>query len=66
MLWNLRYRVASYIRSSLWIIPIVAVLLQQILGRLLQVVDARLGLTFLGFGIEGAKALFNAVITFSL
>jgi uncharacterized membrane protein len=66
MFWNLRYRVASYIRSSLWIIPIVAVLLQQILGRLLQALDARLGLTFLGFGIEGAKALFNAVITFSL
>ena len=66
MLWNVCYRVASYIRSSLWIIPIVAVLLQQILGRLLQALDARLGLTFLGFGIEGAKALFNAVITFSL
>jgi len=64
--WNLRYRVASYIRSSLWIIPIVAVLLQQILGRLLQALDMRFGLTFLGFGIEGAKALFNAVITFSL
>jgi uncharacterized membrane protein len=64
--WSVRYRVASYIRSSLWIIPIVAVLLQQILGRLLQALDARLGLTFLGFGIDGAKALFNAVITFSL
>ena len=66
MFWKLRYRVASYIRSSLWIIPIVAVLLQQILGRLLQAFDTRLGLNFLGFGIEGAKALFNAVITFSL
>jgi uncharacterized membrane protein len=33
---------------------------------LLEALDARLGLTFLGFGIEGAKALFNAVITFSL
>src|SRR5215831_16607138 len=66
MFWNVCYRVASYIRSSLWIIPIVAVLLQQILGRLLEALDARLGLTFLGFGIEGAKALFNAVITFSL
>ena len=64
--WNLRYRVASYIRSSLWIIPIVAVLLQQILGRLLQALDARLGLTFYGLGVEGAKAVFNAVITFSL
>jgi uncharacterized membrane protein len=65
-LWNVCYRVASYIRSSLWIIPIVAVLLQQILGRLLHFLDVRLGLTFLGFGIDGAKALFNAVITFSL
>jgi uncharacterized membrane protein len=54
------------VRSSLWIIPIVAVLLQQIFGRLLQALDTRLGLTFLGFGIDGAKALFNAVITFSL
>jgi uncharacterized membrane protein len=66
MLWNVCYRVASYIRSSLWIIPIIAVLLQQILGRLLQALDVRVGLTFLGFGIDGAKALFNAVITFSL
>ena len=64
--WSVRYRVASYIRSSLWIIPIVAVLLQQILGRLLQALDERVGLTFLGFGVEGAKALFSTVITFSL
>lgn len=66
MFWNVRYRIASYIRSSLWIIPIVAVLLQQVLGRFLQALDERLSFTFLGFGIEGAKALFNAVITFSL
>jgi uncharacterized membrane protein len=66
MFWNVRYRLTSYIRSSLWIIPIVAVLLQQVLGRLLQALDTRLGFSFLGFGIEGAKALFNAVITFSL
>jgi uncharacterized membrane protein len=66
MFWNVRYRVTSYIRSSLWIIPIIAVLLQQFLGRLLQALDERLALSFLGFGIEGAKALFNAVITFSL
>lgn len=32
----------------------------------MQALDTRLGLNFLGFGIEGAKALFNAVITFSL
>ena len=66
MFWNVRYRVASYIRSSLWIIPIIAVLLQQFLGRLLEGLDTRLQLNFLEFGIEGAKALFNAVITFSL
>jgi len=66
MFWNVRYRVTSYIRSSLWIIPIIAVLLQQFVGRLLQGLDQRLGLSFLGFGIDGAKALFNAVITFSL
>src|ERR1051325_9596336 len=64
MFWNVRYRVSSYIRSSLWIIPIIAVLLQQVLGRLLQALYTRLGLSFLGFGIEGAKALFNAAITF--
>jgi uncharacterized membrane protein len=64
--WNLRYRVASYIRSSLWIIPIVAVVLQQIFGRLLHALDRRLDLAFLGFGVEGARALFNTVITFTL
>src|SRR5215471_4236400 len=66
MFWNVRYRVASYIRSSLWIIPIVAVFLQQILGRLLHGLDRQLNLTFLGFGVEGARALFNTVITFTL
>ena len=66
MHWNRRYRIASYVRSSLWIIPLFAVVLEQVFAVLVYALDARFAWTGLGLGIEGAKAMFNAVITFSL
>jgi hypothetical protein len=30
MTWNLRYQVKSYVRSAIWIVPFVAVLLEQV------------------------------------
>ena len=66
MTWKQRYRVASYLRSSLWIIAVAAVVLEQIFGALVRGLDARLDWSGLGLGVEGAKALCNTVITFSL
>lgn len=66
MTWNRRYRVKSYIRSALWIVPLVALLLEQVTAALAHTLDAWLGWTGLGFGVTGAQALFNAIITLTL
>ena len=66
MNWTSRKRLASYLRSSLWIIPVVAAVLEQISAAIVFAIDARLGWAGLGFGIDGAKALCGAVVTFAL
>lgn len=66
MTWKQRYRVASYLRSSLWIISVAAVVLEQVFAALVIALDARLHWGGLGLGLEGAKVVCNAVITFSL
>src|SRR6186713_2892716 len=66
MTWNRRYRIARHLRSSLWIIPIGAVVLHLLFSRIVHALDARLGWEGSGLGIDGAKALANAVITFAL
>jgi uncharacterized membrane protein len=64
--WNLRYQAKSYIRNALWIIPLVAVLLEQVIWWAVLEVDARLGWKGLGLGVHGAEELFNAVTTLTL
>jgi len=66
MNWNTRNRATSYLRSSLWIIPIVAVILEQIAAGIIRGLDARLSLRGAEIGLDGAKALCGAVITFAL
>lgn len=66
MNWKERYRIASYLRSSLWIIPIGAVVLEQIFARVIHALDSQLGWNGLGFSLEGAKVINNTVITLSL
>ena len=66
MTWNRRYQVKSYLRSSLWVIPLVALPLQQVAWTLARTLDTRLAWKGLGLGVTGAQAMFNAVITFTL
>ena len=66
MTWNRRYQVKSYLRSSLWVIPLVALPLQQVAWALARTLDTRLAWKGLGLGVTGAQAMFNAVITFTL
>ena len=66
MTWNHRYQVKSYLRSSLWVIPLVALPLQQVAWALARTLDTRLAWKGLGLGVTGAQAMFNAVITFTL
>jgi uncharacterized membrane protein len=66
MTWNRRYQVKSYIRSALWIIPLFALLLEQVVGELAQTLDTRL--TWKGFtlGVTGAQELLHAITTLTL
>ena len=66
MPWNRRYQVKSYLRSALWIIPFVAVPLEQVAWVLARTLDTRFAWKGLALGVTGAQAMFNAVITFSL
>jgi uncharacterized membrane protein len=64
--WKRGNQLSSYLRSSLWIVPIGAVILEQIFSLPVRMLDARLGWSWLGLGVEGARALCNAVVTLTL
>lgn len=66
MNWNRWYRFTSYLRSSLWIVPFIAVVLDQITIRVLPRIGAWLGWSFYGFGFHGAQVAFETVITLTL
>ena len=66
MTWNRRYQVKSYLRSALWIIPLVAVPLEQVAWMLARALDTRFAWKGLALGVTGAQAMFNAVITLAL
>jgi uncharacterized membrane protein len=61
--WSQRYRLKSYLASSLWIIPLAAIPLALALTRVLHNLDQWLGWTLLGLAREGAQALFETIIT---
>jgi uncharacterized membrane protein len=66
MTWNRRYQVKSYPRSSLWIIPLVAVPLEQVAWALVRALDTRLAWKGLALGVTGAQAMFESVIALTL
>ena len=66
MTWNRRYQVKSYLRSALWVIPFVAVPLEQVAWVLARALDTRFAWKGLALGVTGAQAMFNAVITLAL
>lgn len=66
MNWKTRNLARSYLHSSLWIIPIGAIILEQILFNVIVRFDTTHGWRVHGFGIEGERAIASTVITFSL
>jgi uncharacterized membrane protein len=66
MSWNGWYRIVSYGRSALWVVPIVAIILQLIITRLTDGLDARLGWTLLGLHVSGAQVLYQTVVTLTM
>ena len=66
MSWKQRYRLRSYLRSSLWVAPFLAIPLVMILSHSLHGLDDWLGWRLLGYPVSGAKALLETIITASL
>lgn len=66
LVWNRIYRTTSYLRSALWTIPLLSILLVLILAPGLRVLDSWLGWRLSGLGISGAQALYQTTITLTL
>jgi uncharacterized membrane protein len=64
--WNRVYRSLSYLRSALWVVPIVSVLLALIVIRTLQLLDPFVTWDLIGLRVAGALTLFETLITLTL
>jgi uncharacterized membrane protein len=66
MTWNRTYRVVSYVRSALWIVPSVAMIVVLLISPPLRWLDSWLGWRVTGLSVDGAQALYQTVITLTL
>lgn len=66
MKWNQLYGLKNYLRSSLWLVPFIAIPLALVATRSLHWLDARLGWTLLEYAFPGAQALLQAFVTATL
>ncbi len=66
MTWNRLYGFKSYVRSSLWLVPFVAIPLEMVAIRIAYRFDGWLGWTFLGLALPEAQAILQAIVTATL
>lgn len=66
LVWNNLYRTTSYLRSALWIVPLLAILLVLAIAPVLRWLDGWLGWRISGLAPEGARSLYESVITLTL
>jgi uncharacterized membrane protein len=57
MQWIQRYRITSFVRSALWLVPLGSLVLALLFNVLLRKLDQAMGWTLMGFGLDGARAL---------
>ena len=66
LVWNNVYRATSYLRSALWIVPFLSILLVLAVAPVLRVLDNWLAWRITGLGMSGAQSLYQTVITLTL
>jgi uncharacterized membrane protein len=66
MSWKRRSRVASYLKSSLWVVSLGAALLALLCSNIVHVLDAQVQWGGVGLGLEGARGLAGAIVTLTL
>lgn len=64
--WSHTYRWLSYLRSTLWVVPLVAVAAERLLHGVVQFLDHYVTWDFIGLDLAGAETLFQTVITLNL
>jgi uncharacterized membrane protein len=63
--WNRLYRAASYLRSALWVVPFIAIVVVLATMPLLRILDDWLNWKPI-LAEEGAQAMFQTVVTLAL
>ncbi len=63
MFWKSASGIRSELKSSLWIIPIVAIPLELLATRVVHLLDGKLGWIFLGLTVSGAQAMYQAIVS---
>lgn len=66
LVWNNVYRVTSYLKSALWIVPFLAILLVLAVVPILRVLDGWIGWRLIELTPSGAVSLYQSVITLTL
>ena len=70
MTWNRWYGFKSYVKSALWIVPLLAVALELVMTRVVHGIGRWLELDttqgFLGLSMAGAEVLLQTIITMTL
>ena len=66
LLWSRFFRTHSYMRSALWTIPFVAIVLVLAVTPSLRKLDELLGWRISGLGAAGAQSLYETTITLTL
>jgi uncharacterized membrane protein len=62
MSWSVRFRIRQYIKSSLWLMPLIAGLAGLVLAELIYWLDTRSDLAVLQYSPETATAVVSATI----
>jgi uncharacterized membrane protein len=66
MNWNQLYGVRRYLKSSLWVVPLIAIPFNLVATRIVHWLDPWLGWTLMGFAVPGAQAVLQVIVTATL
>jgi uncharacterized membrane protein len=66
MLWNQWYNIASYVKSSLWIVPFAALLLHLVTIQVLYAIDVSIERASWPWSVSGTQAILETIITLTL
>ncbi len=64
--WKNLFYLRDYLKSSLWLVPFIAIPIELAATRILHRLDGWLGWTLLDLGVSGAQGMLNAIITATL